>query len=89
MWSPPPTSCPVDSYVFSQQAPAFVVTPSVDDGAGFVMDASAAATLYASPTKFETFVEAAGQTNSYTARYESNAGVQVHRTDAICMLNAS
>jgi hypothetical protein len=37
---------------------------------GFVADASAASTLYSSPTRFETFVEDPRK-NTYIARYES------------------
>ncbi len=65
-----------------------VVTPSVADGAGFVADASAAGTLYSSPTRFETFVENPRK-NTYIARYESNAEFQVHRPDAICLLSGT
>jgi hypothetical protein len=75
-----------DTYVFGQVRPTVVVTSAVGDGDGFVMDAAAALTLYASPTRFEVFVENAGQTNSFTARYENHSGAQIHRVDAICML---
>ena len=74
-----------DSYAFSQNAPTLVVTPSVEDGLGFVADASAAGTLYSSPTRFETFVEDPRK-NLYLCRYESNSEFQVHRPDAICLL---
>jgi hypothetical protein len=77
-----------DSYAFSQDAPAMVVTPSVADGAGFVADASATGTLYSSPTRFETFI-ADPRKNTYIARYESNSEFQVHRPDAICMLGGT
>jgi hypothetical protein len=39
--------------------------------------------------RFEVFVENDGATNSWTARYGNNAGVQVHRVDAICRLSGS
>ncbi len=74
-----------DSYAFRQDLPQLVVTPSVDDGDGFVADTSAAGTLYSSPTRFETFVEDPRK-NTYIARYESNAEFAVNRGDAICLL---
>jgi hypothetical protein len=75
-----------DSYIFRQSLPAMVASPSLGDGDGFVADSSAAGTLYASPTRFETFVQNPAQ-NTYLARYENNSGFQVHRPDAICLLS--
>lgn len=76
-----------DSYAFAQDLPTMVVSPSIGDGDGFVADASAAGTLYASPTRFETFVQDPAK-NTYLARDEDNAAFQVHRMDAICTLAA-
>lgn len=76
-----------DSYAFRQELPTLAISPSIDDGAGFVADTTAAGTLYASPTRFETFVDEPKK-NTYIARYENNSGFQVHRADAVCMLSA-
>ena len=48
-----------DSYVFAQPAPAFVVSPAVGDGEGFVADASALGILFLSPFSLQTFEEEA------------------------------
>jgi hypothetical protein len=77
-----------DSYAFRPELPELVVTPSVADGSGFVADTSAAGTLFASPTRLETFVDNPKK-NTYIVRYENNANFQVHRGDAICMLSGA
>jgi hypothetical protein len=49
-----------DSYAFSQsigQLPSFVVSTSVDDGAGFAMDSNALGTLFVGPFVFASFEE--------------------------------
>ena len=74
------------SYAFSQSAPTMIVTPSVADGAGFVLDPQAAGTLYLSPAAFQTFEENSGQTNSSTARFESHGAFVVQRPAAIALL---
>ena len=58
------------TYAFSQAPPAIVVTPSIGDGTGFVLDPAAAGTLYLSPARFAVFEENAGATNTSTARFE-------------------
>jgi hypothetical protein len=78
-----------DSYVFPQNLPALISTPSVSDGGGFVLDSRAAGSLYSSSVTFTVLPENAGATNSFTARYENHAGFVVHRDDAICMLESS
>jgi hypothetical protein len=78
-----------DHYAFSVTPPDMVVTPSVDDGQGFVTDPRAAGTLYLSPAAFAVFEENAGATNSSTARFESNGLYVTQRTDAIAMLEGS
>lgn len=78
-----------DSYVFAQPAPAFVVTPAVGDGEGFVADASALGILFLSPFSLQTFEEEAGRTNSSTVRAESNGLFLVQRPDAAATLSAS
>ncbi len=70
------------SYVFGQQLPAMVVTPSVDDDAGFVCDPSALGTFYVSPFTLAAFEEDAGSTNSSTVRAEANGLFLVQRPDA-------
>ena len=60
------------TYAFSQAPPAIVVTPSIGDGIGFVLDPAAAGTLYLSPARFAVFEENAGATNTSTARFESH-----------------
>jgi hypothetical protein len=75
------------SYAFSQAAPAMIVSPSVSDGAGFVLDPAAAGTLYLSPSRFQVFEENAGQTNSSTARFESHGCFVVQRPGAIALLS--
>jgi hypothetical protein len=78
-----------DSYVFGQNPPAFVVTPAVSDGMGFVADASALGILFLSPFTLWAFEEEAGQTNTSTVRAESNGLFLVQRPDAAATLSGS
>lgn len=78
-----------DSYVFAQPAPAFVVTPAVDDGGGFVADATAIGILFLSAFSLQTFEEEAGKTNTSTVRGESTGLFLVQRPDAAATLSAS
>jgi hypothetical protein len=78
-----------DSYVFTQPAPSFVVTTAVNDGEGFVADASALGILFLSPFSLKSFEEEAGQTNTSTVRAESTGLFLVQRPDAAATLTAS
>jgi hypothetical protein len=75
------------TYAFAVAPPTLVVSPSVSDGAGFVLDPAAAGTLYLSPARFEVFEENAGQTNTSTARFESHGTFVVQRPGAIALLS--
>ena len=78
-----------DSYAFSQSLPDFVVTTAVADTEGFVMDSSAAGTLFLGSFTFAVFEENAGSTNSSTVRAESSGACVVQRADAIASLDGS
>jgi hypothetical protein len=78
-----------DEYVFTQTAPSIVVTPSVDDGAGFVCDPNALGILFLGPFTLQAFEENAGSTNSSTVRAESNGLYLVQRPDAAATLPTS
>ena len=51
----------------------------------FVLDPSAAGTLYITGASFQAFEENAGQTNTSTVRAEANGVFVVHRVPAICL----
>ena len=70
------------SYVFGQELPTMVVTPSIGDDDGFVCDPTALGTLYLSPFTLAAFEEAAGKTNASTVRAEANGLFIVQRPSA-------
>jgi hypothetical protein len=70
------------TYVFAQQRPTIVVSTSVADTEGFVMDSSALGILFLSPFSLAVFEENNGTTNSSTVRAESNGLFLVQRPDA-------
>jgi hypothetical protein len=70
------------TYVFGQELPQMVVSPSVDDDEGFVCDPSALGTLYMSPFTLAAFEEEAGKTNASTVRAEANGLFIVQRATA-------
>jgi hypothetical protein len=78
-----------DSYVFGQNAPAFVTSTAVGDGDGFVADSTALGILFLSPFSLAVFEENNGTSNSSTARAESNGLFLVQRPDAAATLAAS
>jgi hypothetical protein len=78
-----------DTYVFARPAPAFVVAPAVDDGEGFVADASARGILFLSPFSLQVFEENNGTTNTSTVRGESIGLFVLQRPDAAATLSAS
>ena len=63
-----------------------VVSPSVDVGAGFVLDPQAAGVLYMAGPRFAVFEEDNGTTNKSTARFESHGVFVVQRPTAIALL---
>lgn len=73
-------------YVFAQSEPTLVVSPSVDDGVGFVADASALGRLFLSPFTLQTFEENSGTTNTSTVRAESNGLFLVQRPSAAAFI---
>jgi single-stranded DNA-binding protein len=68
--------------------PAVRRMPLVEDGAGFVMDRSAACTMYASPTGSRSSSRTTVRRTAGPLATET-AGVQVDRVDAICRLSGS
>ncbi|MEX0985352.1 MAG: hypothetical protein WD096_09940 [Actinomycetota bacterium] len=78
-----------DSYVFSQTPPRIVITPAVEDGAGFVADRDALGVLYLTPVRVQAFEENNGQTNTSTVRVESEGLFLVQRPDAAAYLAES
>jgi hypothetical protein len=76
-----------DSYIFRQTPPAFVVSASIQDGAGFVFDSNALGILFLTPFTLQTFEESAGSTNSSTVRAESNGLFLVQRSTAAASLS--
>ena len=77
------------TYAFPQTPPAFVVSPAISDGNGFVMDSGALGILHLGPLMFATFEEANGTTNASTVRYESSGPFLVQRADAAASLSVS
>jgi hypothetical protein len=70
------------SYVFPQQLPSMVVSPSMSDGQGLVADASALGTLHMAPFTIAAFEEEAGSITTSTVRAEANGIFTVERETA-------
>ena len=77
------------TYAFGQAPPTIVVSPSVEDGGGFVCDPGALGVLFLGPAQFAVFEEDAGSTNTSTVRFESSGLFLVQRADAAASLSAS
>jgi hypothetical protein len=77
------------TYAFGQSPPSVVVSPSVEDGGGFVCDPGALGVLFLGPAQFAAFEEDAGSTNTSTVRFESSGLFLVQRADAAASLSAS
>ena len=70
------------TYVFGQELPTMVVTPSVDNDEAFVCDPTALGTLFLSQFTLAAFEEDAGSTNASTVRAEANGLFIVQRPSA-------
>jgi hypothetical protein len=77
------------TYAFTQTPPTFVVSPAVQDGAGFVCDPGALGIPVPGPFVFATFEENSGTTNTSTVRGESSGLFLVQRPDAAATLASS